>query len=403
MPRDAAQTRLTEAAFVLMTETGCHGVTSRAVGERSGIKASGVNYYFGGRDGLLTAVFELAHMRATQWRDRWLPRLLDPMPAHAFPAWYAMALQDYAFEQSPVRSVLRELGLDAARSPLRQSLARTESEASTAFWTNILLAFGLEASHAGLVTDFSDGMATVHNHRPTAPEQLAWFAETCSHFTRRLIDPAMAAGWDGWRQDLRKVASFHLDSDRGTSILPAAVDVVGRCGLEGLTHRAVAKEAEVSLAAVTGPFPTRAALVRGVFTFLLTDQLRVPSAEDLIPGSLDAETVARGIVAFTISPEGEPATKILAAIELLGAAGRDSHLLKGLLAARATRGDTMFRFVSAIPTRREIQRLDAHILSIMGFGAILAGFAQDRASRQTWLVKRMRRQLDWLCQAEPTA
>ncbi|MFL5750920.1 MAG: TetR/AcrR family transcriptional regulator, partial [Chloroflexota bacterium] len=44
-------------------------------------------------------------------------------------------------------------------------------------------------------------------------------------------------------------------------ILDATMAIVGRCGLEAVTHRAVAREAGVSLGAISHHFPTRQALL----------------------------------------------------------------------------------------------------------------------------------------------
>jgi DNA-binding transcriptional regulator YbjK len=400
LPRDAAQIRLTEAAFVLMTKTGTHGVTSRAVGALSGVKASGVNYYFGGREGLLTSTFELTRVRAGQWRERWLSSLTDGPPIGAFQGWFAMALQDHAFGQAPIRSVLRELSLDAARSPLRQSLALAESEAADGFWAEVLKAFSLDATRAGLVADFASGMATLHTHRPGSPLQLAWFAETCARFSARIVDPSATAGWDGWRLALLERPSHQPDGDRGAALLPGAVAVVGRHGLGGLTHRAVAREAGVSLAAVTGRFPTRAALVQGVFEALQADLLREPPLESLRGGPMNTGTLALGIAGSAISPDGAPTTTMLAIIELLGAAGRDPQLLEGLLVVRAGRGETTLRLGSAMLAERQgarqIDSLDAHTLSTLSFGAIPGAFARDPAARQDWLIRRIHSHYDWL-------
>ncbi|MEW6642076.1 MAG: TetR family transcriptional regulator [Pseudomonadota bacterium] len=48
---------------------------------------------------------------------------------------------------------------------------------------------------------------------------------------------------------------------RGQALTDAALRVIGRAGLDGVTHRAVAAEAGVSLGAVTHHFPTRDAIV----------------------------------------------------------------------------------------------------------------------------------------------
>lgn len=396
VPRIAARHRLTEAAFLLMTEVGAHGVTSRAVGDLSGLKASGVNYHFGGSEGLLTATFRLAHERASAWRDRWMPDPAADLPGQAFPGWLALALDDYAFSEAAVRAVLRELGLDVARSSLRQALALAESEAAETFWARVLMAFGLPQDCGGLLADFADGLSALHDHRPKLTEHRAWFSETCSRFSSRITGSPVLAGWDGWRQGIRsrmKAAPNHLQAD---GLASGAIAILGRHGLGGLTHRAVAMEAGVSLAAVTGAFPTRAALVRGAFDALLAELLGQVPLESLSEGPVSEEAISSGLAASAFTPEGAPSLTMLAIVEFLGAAGRDEQLQEGLLAARTARGETSNRLLSALPSRQPLDSLDAHIFSVMNFGSIRAAFARERSARRAWLEERISYQCRWL-------
>jgi len=67
-------------------------------------------------------------------------------------------------------------------------------------------------------------------------------------------------------------------SDAGTAtrtraLTDAALRVIGRAGLEGITHRAVAAEAGVSLGAVTHHFPTRDALVDAALRSAVTREV----------------------------------------------------------------------------------------------------------------------------------
>jgi len=395
-PQNTAADRLTEAAFIILAETGAQGVTSRAVGDLSGVAASAVNYHFGGREGLLSSAFALARARATAWRCYWLSSLACSPPVEAFPGWFAVAMEDYAYRQAADRAVLRELSLDAARAPVPPALALIECESAQAYWASVLGAFGLPTDRAAHTADFAGGMAILHNHRPTRPEQLAWFTETCARFARRIAGQPEKAGWDGWRQSIRHQASLPHQNPCAPEVVRVTIDILGREGLGGLTHRAVAAEAGVSLAAVTGTFPTRAALVRGVFDALHGSLLERPTEDGATKGPVNAREVSEGVAASTFAPDGVPSPTILAIEELLGASGRDSQLREGLVALRAARGQTFRDYLSALPGGHDLDELDAHIHSTMILGAMRSAFARERSTRRTWLAGRVLEQCLWL-------
>jgi TetR/AcrR family transcriptional regulator len=62
----AGRAALLKAARELLAEQGLSQLTSKAVGERAGLKPTLVNYYFGNRDGLLRAVVSETSDEVTQ-------------------------------------------------------------------------------------------------------------------------------------------------------------------------------------------------------------------------------------------------------------------------------------------------------------------------------------------------
>lgn len=61
--------------------------------------------------------------------------------------------------------------------------------------------------------------------------------------------------------------------ERERPLMEATLRIVGRSGLDGVTHRAVAAEAEVSVGAVTHHFRTRDSLVEAALRFALSREL----------------------------------------------------------------------------------------------------------------------------------
>jgi DNA-binding transcriptional regulator YbjK len=62
-------------------------------------------------------------------------------------------------------------------------------------------------------------------------------------------------------------------SERERPLMEATLRIIGRKGIDGVTHRAVATEAGMSVGAVTHHFATRDALVDGALRFALTREV----------------------------------------------------------------------------------------------------------------------------------
>ena len=61
--------------------------------------------------------------------------------------------------------------------------------------------------------------------------------------------------------------------ERERPLMEATLRIIGRKGIDGVTHRAVATEAGMSVGAVTHHFATRDALVDGALRFALTREV----------------------------------------------------------------------------------------------------------------------------------
>lgn len=64
-----------------------------------------------------------------------------------------------------------------------------------------------------------------------------------------------------------------LPSGRERPLIEAALRIIGRTGIDGVTHRAVAAEADVSVGAVTHHFGTRDGLVDAALQFALAREI----------------------------------------------------------------------------------------------------------------------------------
>jgi len=392
-----ARERLIAAAADLIATRGVRSVTARTLADATGQSASAVNYHFEGREGLLSATFDGAAAEASEWRAGWIATLAAGPPREAFPGWFLALTLERASSRTAFL-VLRELRHQAARSPVHRDRARREAEAADRFWATALARFDRPAGAAGACADYTEAILGIQGGPPDHPDQTAWLVETTQRFCARLAGARGAApGWDGWRQFARArggpVAPPSLATAPATAlrIAGAAADVLGREGMEGLTHRAVAAEVGLSLAAVSGHFPSRASLVRAAFDHLIASiQLVRSGATPELPDRRPLAYVAAEAAESLFDENGAASSGLLALDELLTAAIREPDLRRDAEDLRASRGENSAKLLEGIEhATAPVDGLDAHILSIATTGAMRSAYAQEPAARRAWLAARL--------------
>ena len=392
-----ARERLIAAAAELIATRGVRSVTARTLADITGQSASAVNYHFEGREGLLAATFDAAAAEASAWRGGWVTTLAADLPREAFPGWF-LALTMERVSSRTAFLVLRELRHQAARSPVHRAWARREAEAADHFWATALARFDLPVAAAGACADYTEAVLGIHGGPPDHPDQTAWLVETTQRFCARLGgERGQASGWDGWRQFARARGGPAIPPSLAAApasalrIAASAADVLGREGMEGLTHRAVAADVGLSLAAVSGHFPSRASLVRAAFDHLIASIQVVrsgvtPDLADRRPLDFVAAEAAEAL----FDEDGAASPGLLALDELLTAAIREPDLRREAEDLRASRGENSARLLQGIEhATTQADGLDAHILSIATTGAMRSAYAQEPAARRAWLAARL--------------
>jgi len=392
----SARERLISTAADLLATGGLRSVTARALADLTGQSASAVNYHFAGREGLLAATFEAAAERVAHMRAAWAASLRAGPPPEAFASWFA-AFNLQRVAAAPPFLVLREMRHDAARSPAHRGLARHELEASDAFWRQAAAAFQLPAGAAEACADFAEAILGIHGGQPDHPDQTAWLIETVNRHCARLHGArGTTSGWDGWRQLARARAGLADRAEASLSggagrIAAAAAEVLGRDGLAGLTHRAVAAEVGLSLAAVSGAFPSRVSLVRAAFDHLIASIHTVRSG--VVPDPGDRRPIAeltQEMAEALFDAEGAAPAGLLALDELLSAAIREPDLRRDAEDLRASRGENSATLLLRMShATNPADGLDAHILSIVATGAMRSAYALEPEMRRPWLATRL--------------
>jgi TetR/AcrR family transcriptional regulator, regulator of biofilm formation and stress response len=114
---------------------------------------------------------------------------------------------------------------------------------------------------------------------------------------------------------------------RERPVMEATLRIIGRSGIDGVTHRAVAAEAGLSLGAVTHHFPTRDVLVDAALRFALTREvgrLR-PLALSLQGDAFDVEAWIESLVGWYANELRTGAETHIACYEAFMAAARNER------------------------------------------------------------------------------
>lgn len=115
--------------------------------------------------------------------------------------------------------------------------------------------------------------------------------------------------------------------EREQPLMQATLRIIGRHGLDGVTHRAVAAEARVSLGAVTHHFGTRDALIEAALQFALAREIgRLRAlALSLQDKAFEVEAWIDALVDFYAREISAEAETHIACYEAFLAAARQEH------------------------------------------------------------------------------
>jgi TetR/AcrR family transcriptional regulator, regulator of biofilm formation and stress response len=115
-------------------------------------------------------------------------------------------------------------------------------------------------------------------------------------------------------------------SDRRWAIVEAALTVIGRGGVDAVTHRAVAVEAGVPLAATTYYFGSKAELVQSALELVIARSGEIVEECTRIEGRLDCDGLVERLAAFAVAQLEDREAPLIAQYELMLEAARRAHL-----------------------------------------------------------------------------
>lgn len=351
-----------EASLDIWELEGNSAISARSLSRLAQAPVSSIYHHFGSLEQLSLSAHEQAQRDSERWCAARLSELGDdrPLSRNGFPTLLAALIDQWCEEQRRLAFAWRECQLIAAREARYVPVADRWTAMWRAFWEDICARCG-HPGRGAFTAYLFDGEAALHLMRWRRAVDRAGLEEMCSGWNDWLCGRAAREG--DWRRFAREQADLALPEQTITSgtmeqIAEAAADVLAQDGMAGLTHRAVAARAGLTLGVVSYNFRSSAELVRAAFEMIY--RKAVASGGGPAPESAmltDEQLLARY---STVSPRNE---RILPALdELMLAAARDGALRDFAPQLRYRRGRTSGGLLRAI-LGRDISGLEAALFS----------------------------------------
>lgn len=353
---------LIQAFLEQMAVSGIAGATARAVAARAGTSASAINYHFHS----LERLYGIAQQQAIARTRIWLRERLAEAAAGApwtpagFPAFATAVIDDWCAHER-VLAQAEACDTVAATWWISETAGQWMGLWET-FWAAALSRFSLSADLAPVAAAVLQSERFGHLVRWRPLHDRAALEEVCTRLAARLSgDAELLARPAPWRDAAealsQRMTVFPPLTGAAARIAGAVVAAVDEVGESGLTHRAAAMEAGLSLGAVTHHFPTRAALMTAGYASVYEGI--VSSAERWGAMKARHDDLGRHILAFL--EMGRAAPKVRAFETFFFAATRDPALADFAARVRYSRGATTLSYLG--PVAPQLTRMDALLLS----------------------------------------
>ncbi|WP_192812171.1 TetR/AcrR family transcriptional regulator [Novosphingobium sp. Rr 2-17] len=346
------------------------------------IQVSSLYHHFGSLEQLLVSAQEHAIDAAEAWCTRQIGLLADDaMPPAALGALLAGLIDDWCHDERRLAFAWRECHLNAVKQATFIPLAGRWTKLWSGFWAELCERLGI-AGHAITTARFFAGESGFHLVPWNRQIDRAALGETCTGWSAWLCGQVSPPS--PWRDRARALAGAGLvlpplRDDVAERIAATAGAIVERSGVAGLTYRAVAVDAGLTLGVVSHKFRTGADLLAAAFDALYR-RAATRTADELadLP-AMQPEAVSHELAEMVV---GEFAGS-LGLDELLLACARNPALRPFGGHLRYLRGRTSGHYLAALlGPAKPTHHIDAAIFSsfLIGVTGVYC-FVQDREER----------------------
>jgi AcrR family transcriptional regulator len=264
--------RLIHAVLDAWAAQGHAAISTRSLAQAAGLPVSSIYHHFGTLEQLFLSAQDYARTGAEQWCAARLDELACPhsLSPAALPALLSALIDEWSHGERRIALAWRECYMLAVRDARYAPALDSWRALWMDFFGQICACCGLDGF--GEATSlFFDGESLLHLTRWRRTVDRACLQEQCEGWGRWLGGSLAAEG--PWRQYARAEAGgvapeMAIASGIPEQIATAAADIVERLGMAGLTHRAVAAEAGLTLGMVSRNFRTSADLARASFEMI---------------------------------------------------------------------------------------------------------------------------------------
>jgi AcrR family transcriptional regulator len=372
---------LINAVLVAWEHGGGAAISARSLCAATGVQISSIYHHFGSVEQLLVSAQEHAAGLARDWCRQQLESLGDArLPPEALGALLSGLIDDWCHDRRRIAFAWRECRLSAIKHPAFVPPAEAWRRLWEGFWAAVCDRLSVP-QHAAITARFFAGESGYHLLPWNRPIDRAALAETCigwSNWLSGRLSPASP-----WRDHARAQADATVTLPEWRDgaverIATVAGEIVERDGVAGLTYRAVAGAAGVTLGVVSHKFRTSSDLLAAAFEALYRSATRTPDELAGLPAlSPDrlARELAEGALTFVRGSMGSD--------ELLLACARNPDLRTFGGHLRYLRGRTSGHYLRAmLGPDRPVRHIDAAIFSSFLVGVIAAhGLSEDREKR----------------------
>lgn len=339
---------------------GAAAISARQLSQAADAPVSSIYHHFGSLEHLFFASQQHCLVRAQAWcNDQLLHISGISASGESFAGLFAHVVDEWTTGQRALAFAWRECQLLSERNPMFAPLAEQWSTTWADFWTQAGEALGLGPAHV-IAARLFESESLLHLIRWRRVVDRAALDETARTLGAWLSGEAVPPA--PWREHARAEALRSLPApperdEAAAGIVAAAADLLRTTGVAGVTHRAVAESAGLTLGAVSHKFRTKSALLEAAFEGVyaaLTHQL---GTDDPIPE--DAQSVEDSTVRMILR-----STPGSAQDELFVAAARDPGLAPLGAQLRYLRGRSSMAFLQALlGASRKAQIVEAALYS----------------------------------------
>lgn len=343
-------------------------MTARNLAALAHIPVSSIYHHFGSMEHLLQVAQDDAREAAGRWCDRQIELLSSGRieGPKALGTLLAALIDDWCETQRRLASAFRQSQLMALRDLGHREARARWSAMWRGFWKAICDHLDLGDMAQGTAWLF-EGLIALHLLRWRRPVDRAALDELCRGWADWL--DGRLAGPSPWF-DLARHEATALAAQRpaaaetnASSIAAAAARTIERHGITGLTHRAVAAEAGVTLGVVSHRYRTSADLLNAAFEAIYSRMVPQGTPEEILGTLSRQDAIGHLEGAFA------PRANALGLEELSVATARDSAFAGFAAQLRYLRGRSAGPYFQAIlGPDRQISSIDAAI-----FSALLSG------------------------------